>query len=137
MIYAVIDTNVLVSALWTKNDSAATYKVAQLLQKGAFTPLYNEDILTEYEDVMNRPKFRFPKDSISTIIAYIRQYGINSERIPFEMDMPDESDRVFYEVALSKDDAYLVTGNQKHFPVSPIVVTPAEMLELLSREILN
>ena len=48
--------------------------------------------------------------------------------------MPDESDRVFYEVALSKEDAYLVTGNQKHFPVTPIVVTPAEMLEILSAQ---
>ena len=41
---------------------------------------------------------------------------------------------VFYEVALSKEDAYLVTGNKKHFPQKPIVVTPAEMLEILQRE---
>lgn len=52
--------------------------------------------------------------------------------IPYYEQMPDESDRVFYEVALSKDDAYLVTGNQKHFPKSPIVVTPAEMLDILN-----
>ena len=42
-------------------------------------------------------------------------------------------DAVFYEVALSKDDAYLITGNTKHFPHTPIVVTPAEMLEILER----
>jgi len=47
--------------------------------------------------------------------------------------MPDEDDRVFYEVTLSKDDANLVTGNLKHFPKTPIVVTPAEMLEILSK----
>jgi hypothetical protein len=41
---------------------------------------------------------------------------------------------VFYEVALSKDDAYLVTGNTKHFPKKPIVVTPAQMLEILRTE---
>ncbi len=41
---------------------------------------------------------------------------------------------MFYEVALSKDDAYLVTGNTKHFPNKPIVVTPAEMLDILQRE---
>lgn len=35
---------------------------------------------------------------------------------------------VFYEVALSVDDSYLVTGNTKHFPKKPFVVTPAEML---------
>jgi hypothetical protein len=41
---------------------------------------------------------------------------------------------LIYEVALSRDNAYLVTGNKKHFPQKPIVVTPAEMLEILSRQ---
>jgi len=41
---------------------------------------------------------------------------------------------VFYEVAISKDDNCLVTGNKKHFPNNPIVVTPAEMVEILKRE---
>ncbi len=44
---------------------------------------------------------------------------------------PDTDDRVFYEVALSKDDAYLVTGNARHFPKTRIVVSPSEMLEIL------
>ena len=48
--------------------------------------------------------------------------------------LPDPKDMVFYEVALSKEDAYLVTGNTKHFPKKPIVVTPAEMLEILQHE---
>lgn len=133
MIYAVIDTNVFVSALWTKNDQAATYRVASLLQQGKFTAMYNEEILAEYKDVLSRPKFNFPKEAIATIIAYIKEYGVHSDRVPYDKNMPDESDRVFYEVALSKDDAYLVTGNQKHFPVTPIVVTPAEMLDILNK----
>ena len=41
---------------------------------------------------------------------------------------------VIYEVAMSKEDAYLVTGNKKHFPNKPIVVTPAEMLEILKEQ---
>ena len=45
--------------------------------------------------------------------------------------MPDEDDRVFYEVTLSKDGAKLVTGNAKHFPKSERVVTPVEFLEIL------
>lgn len=44
----------------------------------------------------------------------------------------DPSDAVFYEVALSKDGAYLVTGNIRHFPKNPIVVTPAEMMRILA-----
>ena len=133
MIYAVVDTNVFVSALWTKNEQSATFRVAKLLQQGKFKALYNEEILAEYQEVLSRPKFNFPKEAIATIIAYVKEYGIHSDRVPYNEKMPDEDDRVFYEVALSKEDAYLVTGNQKHFPVTPIVVTPAEMLEILAK----
>lgn len=135
MILAVIDTNVLVSALWTKNDKAPTYRLLQLMQQGLFTPLYNDEILTEYVEVLGRPKFPFSKESIATIIDFMREYGIESNRIPYDAEMPDEDDRVFYEVALSKDDAYLVTGNLKHFPTTPIVVTPAEMLEIVLNQL--
>ena len=46
----------------------------------------------------------------------------------------DESDRVFYDVAATCD-AYLITGNKKHYPVESFVFTPAEFLELLNRQI--
>lgn len=38
---------------------------------------------------------------------------------------------MFYEVALSSEDSYLVTGNIKHFPKEPFIVTPAEMLHII------
>lgn len=59
--------------------------------------------------------------------------GIPAERIQSNEVFPDIDDVVFYEVALSKDNAYLVTGNKKHFPKSPIVVTPAEMITILQQ----
>jgi len=50
--------------------------------------------------------------------------------------MPDPDDIVFYEVVMEKrdDNAYLVTGNKKHFPNEYCIVTPAEMLEIISNE---
>lgn len=134
MIYAVIDTNILVSALWTRNSDAATCQIMGMIADGVITPLHNADIIAEYQEVLNRDKFRFPKDIVSKLVATIKIFGIDSFRIPYNSPMPDESDRVFYEVALSKDDAYLVTGNSKHFPATPIVVTPAEMLEIIRQE---
>ena len=134
MIYVVIDTNVFVSALWTKNDEAPTYRLAQLLLDGRLKPLYNEEILSEYKDVLNRDKFGFNKADVKEIISSIKEYGTESSRVPFDEPMLDEDDRVFYEVTLSKDDAYLVTGNQKHFPKTPQVVTPAEMLAILEQD---
>ena len=48
--------------------------------------------------------------------------------------MPDPKDIVFYSIALSHGktaETHLVTGNVKHFPANPIVVTPRQMLDIL------
>ena len=76
--------------------------------------------------------FLFLKETADALISFIVDNGIEASRVNFDEPMPDEDDRVFYEVALSKEDAYLVTGNKKHFPQTPIVVTPAEMMEILN-----
>ena len=57
-----------------------------------------------------------------------------------EIELPDPKDRVFYEVTMQKritDDAYLVTGNMKHFPKKPFIVTPREMLDIIMKDQLN
>ena len=131
MIYAVIDTNVLVSALFTSNMESATVKVVEAVQSGRITPLYTEEIYNEYLDVLNRPKFHFSQQTINQYLEVMINEGLHAERVPSKEYFPDPKDVVFYEVALSKEDAYLVTGNKKHSPRTPIVVTPAEMMEIL------
>ena len=130
MIYAVIDTNVLVSALITKNPEAATAKVVKLLLEHGFIPLYDADIITEYEDVLHRSKFPIRSEVADALIAYIIENGIEASKVDFEEAMPDEDDRVFYEVSLSQEDSFLVTGNLKHYPASPRVITPADFIEM-------
>lgn len=134
MIHAVIDTNVIVSALLTHNIESATVKVVEAFLMDKIIPLYNADIINEYRDVLGRAKFRFTPRIIDYYINAIHEKGISAERISSGEFFPDPDDAVFYEVALSKDDAYLVTGNTKHFPKKPIVVTPAEMLEVLESQ---
>lgn len=131
MIYAVIDTNVLVSALITKNPEAATAKVVRLLLEQEFVPLYDADIIAEYEDVLHRSKFPILKETADALISFIIENGIESSRVDFEESMPDEDDRVFYEVSLSQDDSFLVTGNLKHYPMSPRVITPSDFVNLI------
>ena len=133
MIYAVIDTNVFVSALLSRLPNTATVKLVKILFERGMCPLYNEEIIAEYQDVLHRRKFHFPSEAIDEIIKTVQDIGISSERISSDDFFPDPKDVVFYEVALSIEDAYLVTGNTKHFPKKPIVVTPAEMLEILNR----
>lgn len=132
MIYAVIDTNVIVSAYITKNLTAATSKVWEAVLQGRITPIYNDEIINEYNEVLRRKKFDIPEHLIKWAIDRVLMNGIRGERIPSQEHFPDPKDVVFYEVTLSKEDAYLVTGNKKHFPQTPIVVTPAEMLEILN-----
>ena len=134
MIKAVIDTNVIVSAYITKNLEAATSKVWEAVMQCKLTPIYNDQILNEYSEVLHRKKFGIPGHLIKCVLDKIITNGIHGERVLSDEFFPDPKDVVFYEVALSKDDAYLVTGNTKHFPKKPIVVTPAEMLEILQSE---
>ena len=131
MISAVIDTNVLVSALLSRHSDTATVQVVRSISKSDFRPLYNNEIMAEYREVLSRPKFSFPLQTIASILDAIQEMGVLSDRIESQEYFPDPKDVVFYEVAISKDDAYLVTGNKKHFPKQPIVVTPSEMLEIL------
>ena len=130
MIYAVIDTNVLVSALITHNPESATDKVVRLLLDNGFVPMYDADIITEYEDVLHRSKFPILPKVADALISFIIENGIEASRIDFAEPMPDEDDRVFYEISLSREDSFLVTGNLKHYPTSPRVITPAQLLEI-------
>lgn len=134
MVYAVIDTNILVSARISKNSMSATVKVVANMFRNRIIPVYNEEIIAEYQEVLSRPKFKINNEQVSTIINYITTYGIYAERIAYSGYMPDEKDRVFYEVSLSKEDSFLVTGNLKHFPKTPRVITAAEMMEILDQE---
>ena len=134
MIKAVIDTNVIVSAYITKNLEAATSKLWEAVLQCKLTPIYNEEILSEYSEVLRRKKFGIPEHLVKWALDKIVSNGVRGERVLSDEFFPDPKDVVFYEVAMSKEDAYLVTGNTKHFPKKPIVITPAEMLEILQRE---
>ncbi len=131
MLYAVIDTNVLVSALLSRLDDSSTVVIRNHILEGMIVPLYNEEILQEYLDVLHRPKFQIPADKIDDILDAITQNGLMLGRTSSDKVFPDPKDVVFYEVALSKEGSYLVTGNTKHFPKTPIVVTPSELLEII------
>ena len=130
-IYAIIDTNVIISALLSRHADSATVKILDHLFDRTLIPVYNDEILNEYSTVLRRAKFNFPDQMINAILDAIKQSGISSERIASDENLPDPKDIVFYEITLSVDGAYLVTGNTKHFPKKPFVVTPAEMLQII------
>ena len=131
-IFAVIDTNVIVSALLSSKLESNPVKVFRAIVQERIVPLFNDEILEEYKNVLSRSKFHLDLPLIETVIKAIIADGLNIDRTPAaDIDFPDPKDIVFYEVALSVEDSYLVTGNIKHFPVKPFVVTPAEMVRIL------
>lgn len=135
--FVVIDTNVLVSGLLGRNPSSPTVGILNhlLTSKEVITPLYCEEIFQEYENVLHREKFNFDQDEVEEVLKRIRDIGISSPRILSKSFFPDPNDVVFYEVALSKDDSFLVTGNIKHFPEVDFVVTPAEMMSIIEKDL--
>lgn len=75
-----------------------------------------------------------PKEIVFDILSKFREDGINQGRTPSAENHPDPTDQVFYEISLSVEDAYMVTNNKKHFPSKPQVVTPSEVLIILSEK---
>ena len=130
--YAVFDTNVLVSALLTKREDSPVVILLDRVLDGDIILLYNDDIIGEYTEVLHRAQFEFSDDRIIGLIDLVKT-GIKLEPTESGEMFVDEDDRVFYEVALSHENGYVVTGNKKHFPKTPIVVTPAEMLEIMNK----
>ena len=128
--YAVFDTNVLVSALMSKHADSPTVLLLDYVLDGRIVLLYNEDIINEYKDVLHRDKFHFDDEQIDALLDLIKT-GMHLAPTASDEVFADEDDRVFYEVALSKEEGYVVTGNTRHFPKSPIVVTPAEMMQII------
>ena len=133
--YAVLDTNVLVSALICK-ESVPGAVVTHALE-GKIIPLVNAEILEEYNDVLRRKKFKFDEQTVEVIIAGIISRAIHIDAVKTEEFFPDPKDAVFYEIVMEsrkEHDAYLVTGNLKHFPQRTFIVTPREMLNIIELE---
>jgi putative PIN family toxin of toxin-antitoxin system len=131
-IFAIIDTNVIVSALISRHNDAATVLVLDSIFFDIITPIYNDEILDEYNSVLRRRKFNFSEERITRMLETIKAKGIHSERFNSGETLPNPKDLVFYEVALGQDDSFLVTGNIKHFPKKPFIVTPTEMIAIIS-----
>ncbi len=132
-VYAVIDTNVLISAILSKKPDAATVKVIKAVADGKIIPLIHEDILAEYEDVLHRDKFHLQPSTIQTVMRAFRIYGVEVTPQQADETFSDPDDLIFYEIALAAQDrsAYLVTGNQRHYPARNFIVTPAHMIYIL------
>ena len=142
----VLDTNVLVSALWSKQGNP--YKIVEMIFANKVTPYLNGEIIEEYCEVLFRDKLRLPKDKVFSLLQEITKNSIfvqNKELANLKINIEhktkfcaesvlskvlftDESDRKFYDTAKS-NEAILITGNKKHFPDESFILSPFEFLQ--------
>ena len=63
---------------------------------GKIIPLYHDDILSEYSDVLRRTKFHFKEEDIEMILGAVKQYGIEVFPQPTGEVFIDMDDLIFY-----------------------------------------
>lgn len=122
----VLDTNILVSSLWSRNGAPA--RVVSMILTGQLIPCYDYRILTEYRQVLSRPRFNFSDGEIDSLLEWIETSGRSIVADPINDPFIDESDKKFYEVA-KFCGAILIIGNLKHFPNDPQVMNVSSFLE--------
>ena len=125
----VLDTNVLVSAIFRTGNNPC--RIMELALGRKVNLYYSSEMMTEYKLVLYRSKFNFSHEVLARLFDGIAENGHLIAPAPSTFAMPDESDRIFYDTAKASG-SYLITGNTKHYPTEPFVVTPAEFIDLLA-----
>ena len=137
MIRAVIDTNVLVSAMISSAGNESLLIMA--VNQGLVTPYFSLEILQEYSDVFLRPKFGFSAEDVDALLELLRLRGTLLQPTPVDPVSPDPDDDKFISCAVAGEVDFLVTGNKRHFPQiqprGPRVVNAGELLELITFEL--
>ena len=110
----VLDTNVLVAGLLSPFGPCG--EIVRMVSSGELIISFDARIITEYKEVLIRPKFKFDRDKIGVLIDYIKQSGLIIASSPLPQSLPDIDDEPFLEVAIAAKAVCIVTGNHIHFP---------------------
>jgi putative PIN family toxin of toxin-antitoxin system len=119
----VLDTNIVISSAL----GGALVLILEKWNDGKFTVIVTSDILSEYFEVLNRPKFRLKQETIDKIARYLYQFSefvVSEERIQFvEADPKDDK---FLDAAIAGKVDFIVSGDKhlldlKEFQTIPII----------------
>jgi len=110
----VIDTNVIVAGLLSPFGTCG--EIVRMISSGELTLCLDARILSEYNEVLRRPKFKFEEAKVSALLVHISHSGRTAAPSPLTNSLPDADDEPFLEIAIAGQAACLVTGNQNHFP---------------------
>ena len=125
-IKVVLDTNILVSALI--NEKGKPRKILNLFYDKEILVYYSDDIIEEYKEVLSRKELGINPEKVGKVINAIRKIGLRVEPLQSNFEMPDESDRIFYDTA-QLTSSWLITGNVKHYPDENFIITVSDFCE--------
>ena len=69
----VLDTNVLVAGLLSPFGTCG--EIVRMVSSGELILFFDARILSEYDEVLRRPKFRFAKEKVDALLDYILYRG--------------------------------------------------------------
>ena len=127
----VVDTNVLVSGILSVEGPPG--RIVDLIISSDLQVYFNGKILAEYDSVFKRPELTLFGPFVTSLLTQIVAAGESVPALPITRHLPDPTDEMFLDVALTGQVECLITGNLKHFP--PLcrrgvrVLSPREFLE--------
>ena len=132
----VLDTNVLVSALITPFGNAA--RILDMVIRGDLRLLYDDRIISEFREVLLRPKFSFAPGDVEALLDYFETDGVKITPSLINEPLVAKDDIPFLEVAISGKADVLITGNKRHFQIkskrSLKIMNPDEFLKILKQK---
>ena len=112
---AVIDTNVLVSALIARDDTSAPARLMQQWVAGGFKPVFSMALLREWQAVIARPRLRrlhgLGAQQERDLLVELIQTAMQVEPVETAMRAPDPNDQLLWDLMAADDRLLLVTGD--------------------------
>jgi putative PIN family toxin of toxin-antitoxin system len=126
----VLDTNVLVAGLLSPFGPCG--EIVRMVSAAELSLALDARILTEYREVLARPKFSFDQDRVTALLDLVEHAGMIVAASPLGHPLPDADDEPFLEVAIAARVSCLITGNRIHFPAESCqginVLSPQQFL---------
>jgi predicted nucleic acid-binding protein len=137
---AIIDTNVVVSAVLAGDRHAPPARVLDGMLAGRFLYLLSIDLIAEYRRVLCRPRIArrhgLGEAEIDVLLSDVTLNGAIREPVRRHHRGPDVGDRHLWDLLESDPTAALVTGDEalrKQAAAPDRVMTPRQFLALIER----
>jgi putative PIN family toxin of toxin-antitoxin system len=136
-VLAVLDTNVLLSALWSGKSPPG--RILDAWRSRRFGLVTSIEQIAEFKRAARYPKLRpyLPRGAIGRVVNELRSAEVLLERLRRPGDSPDPGDDYLLAMTLAASADFLVTGDSALLALKRLgqtrIVAPARFAALLER----